>query len=64
MNLKENPERLVSLISTPENIDTIKAWLKNSDIKADENIVVDYDRAIQLIANQLDSYKDNDMDKK
>ena len=48
----KHPERLVSIITTPENITTVKKWIKDSTLHINPEIVVDYDKFIELAKNK------------
>lgn len=43
----KNPNRLIAIITTPENIERVKKWLQQSNLNIDEKVVVDYDQFLQ-----------------
>ena len=47
VNFKENPERLYSIITTPENIERVTKWAKESEI--DTSKIHDYDGFVKEI---------------
>ena len=44
----KQPEQLVSIITTPENITTVKNWIKDSKLNISPEIVVDYEQFIEI----------------
>lgn len=50
--LRETPERLEAIITTPENIDRVSNWLKNSNLDICSSKVMDYDNFINIMRNQ------------
>jgi len=61
---KNNPDRLVAVVSTPENVSNLKGWMKESNLP--EEKVFDYDGFCCSIDKIIDSvfipYKDLKMD--
>lgn len=41
VDFRKNPERLVSVITTPENLETVRTWAKDGNI--DINKIIDFD---------------------
>lgn len=54
---KTNPERLKAIITTPENINRVQAWVKESGIAALDNIVMDYEEFLTF-AKELNDKSD------
>ena len=48
VDFKLNPEMLKAIITTPENIERVKVWLKESGIKVESDIVMDYEEFLSL----------------
>ena len=46
-----DPERLKAIITTPENIERVKTWVKESGIQIEEDIVMDYEDFINYVKN-------------
>lgn len=49
VDFKKQPERLKCIITTPENMDRVKEWIKSSNLKLNPNIVVDYNESINWL---------------
>ncbi|MBQ8615322.1 MAG: hypothetical protein IJ415_02010 [Clostridia bacterium] len=56
VDFKQNPERLKAIITTPENVEKVKFWIKEYGLNVKTNIVVDYD---EFISKSLEFSKDN-----
>lgn len=50
----KQPERLIAIITTPENIEIVKGWINNSKLKINPNIVVDFNEFISLASNSFE----------
>lgn len=50
VDFKENPERLVAVVTTPENIERVSAWAKDSEINTDK--IMDFDTFIKIHQKQ------------
>ncbi|MBQ8522418.1 MAG: hypothetical protein IJ458_01995 [Clostridia bacterium] len=48
----KQPERLKAIITTPENINLVRSWIDESNLKINNQIVVDYDEFIINIKNE------------
>jgi len=51
----KEPERLVAIITTPENIELVKSWISKSNLKISPDIVVDYNGFIRQASNNFEN---------
>ncbi len=50
----KNPERLVAIITTPENIELVKTWIKEGKLLISPEIVVDYNQFIENVKTKTE----------
>lgn len=51
VDFRSRPDRIKAIITTPENIERVREWIRTSDISLDPKIVVDYDESIDYLKN-------------
>ena len=61
VSFKENPERLYSIITTPENIERVTEWAEKANI--DLSKIHDFDGFIQEIGRQKTQFSDQEIGK-
>lgn len=49
VSLKNEPQRIKAIITTPENISRVQNWIESRKLNISSNIVIDYNQSIEVL---------------